>query len=122
MDNATILIIVIVAVIALLIISLWALGSLLEGAAILLAWASSQGFIGVAVYFALWIFAFPFMLIVSIIIGLVSIWTLGKEGQKGKQIQAWRDKNLGTVSAKQTPPTNPEERHKWANRLPPYDQ
>ena len=122
MDNTTILIVVIAAVIALLVIALLCLGSLLEGAAILLAWASLQGFIGVAVYFALWIFAFPFMLIVSIIIGLVSIWTLGKEGQKGKQIQAWRDKNLGTVSAKQTPPTNPEERHKWANRLPPYDQ
>ena len=122
MDNTTILVLVIAAVIALLFIALVAASSLFLGATLLLAWASLQGFIGVAVYFALWILAFPFMLIVSIIIGLVSIWTLGKEGQKGKQIQAWRDKNLGTKSAKQTKPTDPEERHKWANRLSPYDQ
>jgi len=67
MDNATILIVVIVAVIALLFIALVATSSLFLGATLLLAWASSQGFIGVAIYFALWIFAFPLMLIASII-------------------------------------------------------
>ena len=122
MDNTTILIVVIAAVIALLVIALVAASSLFLGATLLLAWASSQGFIGVAVYFALWIFAFPFMLIASIITGLISGWTLDKEEREEKRLQAWRDKNLVTQSAKQTPPTNPEERHKWANRLPPYDQ
>jgi len=92
------------------------------GATLLLAWASSQGFIGVAIYFALWIFAFPLMLIASIITGLISGWTLDKEEREEKRMQAWRDKNLGTQSAKQTTPTDPEERRKWANRLPPYDQ
>ena len=122
MDNATILIVVIVAVIALLFIALVAASSLFLGATLLLAWASSQGFIGVAVYFALWIFAFPLMLIASIITGLIFGWTLDKEEREEKRIQAWRDKNLGTQSAKQTTPTDPEERRKWANRLPPYDQ
>ena len=122
MDNATILIVVIVAVIALLFIALVATSSLFLGATLLLAWASSQGFIGVAIYFALWIFAFPLMLIASIITGLISGWTLDKEEREEKRIQAWRDKNLGTQSAKQTTPTDPEERRKWANRLPPYDQ
>ncbi|HAB37477.1 MAG TPA: hypothetical protein DCE52_05685 [Rhodobacteraceae bacterium] len=122
MDNATILIVVIVAVIALLFIALVATSSLFLGATLLLAWASSQGFIGVAIYFALWIFAFPLMLIASIITGLISGWTLDKEEREEKRMQAWRDKNLGTQSAKQTTPTDPEERRKWANRLPPYDQ
>ncbi|MDB4074523.1 hypothetical protein N9530_07250 [Ascidiaceihabitans sp.] len=122
MDNATILIVVIVAVIALLFIALVAASSLFLGATLLLAWASSQGFIGVAVYFALWIFAFPLMLIASIITGLIFGWTLDKEEREEKRIQAWRDKNLGIQSAKQTTPTDPEERRKWANRLPPYDQ
>lgn len=122
MDNATILIVVIVAVIALLFIALVAASSLFLGATLLLAWASSQGFIGVAVYFALWIFAFPLMLIASIITGLIFGWTLDKEEREEKRMQAWRDKNLGTQSAKQTTPTDPEERRKWANRLPPYDQ
>ena len=122
MDNATILILVIAAVIALLFIALVAASSLFLGATLLLAWASSQGFIGVSVYFALWIFAFPLMLIASIITGLISGWTLDKEEREEKRIQAWRDKNLGTQSSKQTTPTDPEERRKWANRLPPYDQ
>jgi|TARA_B110000879_G_C11153414_1_gene505699 hypothetical protein len=122
MDNTTILVLVIAAVIALLFIALVAASSLFLGATLLLAWALSQGFIGVAVYFALWIFAFPFMLIASIITGLISGWTLDKEEREEKRIQAWRDKNLGTQSAKRTTPTDPEERRKWANRLPPYDQ
>ena len=96
-------------------------GQLVEGSVVLLAWASSQGFIGFAIYFALWIFAFPFMLIASIITGLVSGWALTKEERKEKQIQAWRNKNLSNQSAKQTTPSDPEERRKWANRLPPYD-
>lgn len=121
MDNTTIWIVVIVAVIALLFIALWSLGSLIAGAAILLGWASSQGFIGVAVYFALWIFAFPFMLIVSIIIGLVTTWIAAKEVRKENQIEVWREKHLGNQTNELTAPSDPEERRKWANRLPPYD-
>ena len=121
MDNTTIWIVVIVAVIALLVIALWSLVSLIEGAGILLVWASSQGFIGVAAYFALWIVAFPFMLIVSIIIGLVITWITAKEVRKENQIEAWREKHLGNQTIEQTAPSDPEERRKWANRLPPYD-
>jgi len=35
------------------------------------AWASQQGFIGAAVYFACWIFLFPFMLAACVIAGAV---------------------------------------------------
>jgi membrane protein implicated in regulation of membrane protease activity len=122
MENTTNWILVIVAVIVLFFIAIYAIVLLFSGSVVLLAWASSQGFIGVAIYFALWIFAFPFMLIASIITGLVSEWALTKEKRKEKQIQAWRNKNLSNQSAKQTTPSDPEERRKWANRLPPYDQ
>ena len=121
MENTTNWILVIVAVIVLFFIAIYAIVLLFSGSVVLLAWASSQGFIGVAIYFALWIFAFPFMLIASIITGLVSEWALTKEKRKEKQIQAWRNKNLSNQSTKQTTPSDPEERRKWANRLPPYD-
>ena len=42
---------------------------LVVGAGSLFRWASEQGFIGVAVYFACWIFLFPFMLAACVIVG-----------------------------------------------------
>ena len=41
------------------------------GALFLLAFAGEQGFIGLAVYIAAWVFMFPVMLVISIIVGLV---------------------------------------------------
>lgn len=41
------------------------------GAGVLLAGAASLGFIGIAAYFALWVFAFPLMLIASALVGIV---------------------------------------------------
>ncbi|WP_443636110.1 hypothetical protein [Candidatus Njordibacter sp. Uisw_058] len=42
---------------------------LVVGAGSLFRWASEQGFIGAAVYFACWIFLFPFMLAACVIVG-----------------------------------------------------
>lgn len=62
-----------IVVIVLLILALAIVVLLLKyafiGAVFLFAWASEQGFIGVAVYFACWIFLFPFMLVASIVTG-----------------------------------------------------
>ena len=44
---------------------------LVVGAVTVFAWASEQGFIGAAVYFACWIFLFPFMLAACVIAGAV---------------------------------------------------
>jgi hypothetical protein len=43
------------------------------GALFLLAYANEQGFIGLAVYIAAWVFMFPVMLVICIIIGLLLI-------------------------------------------------
>ena len=45
------------------------------GAGSLFRWASEQGFIGVAVYFACWIFLFPFMLAAHVIVGAKISWS-----------------------------------------------
>ncbi len=41
------------------------------GAAFLFAFAIEQGFIGLAAYIACWVFLFPIMLVLCIVIGLV---------------------------------------------------
>ena len=55
-------------------IVLWILIQLLclafVGAIQLLAFAAEQGFVGVSVYIACWVFFFPVMLVICIIIGL----------------------------------------------------
>lgn len=45
----------------------WKLG----GAYILFVWAGQQGFLGVAAYFACWVFLFPIMLVASLIVGFI---------------------------------------------------
>jgi len=44
---------------------------LVVGAGAAFRWASEQGFIGTVVYFACWIFLFPFMLAACVISGAV---------------------------------------------------
>ncbi len=48
--------------------------SLFTGAVALLKWAGESGFIGVAVYFACWVFLFPLMLAGCIIAGVWELW------------------------------------------------
>ena len=70
MNDTEFWILIAAAVIALLFLSLAALSWLFLGAVVLFTWALSQGFIGAAIYFALWIFALPFMLIASMLVYL----------------------------------------------------
>lgn len=119
MNDTEIWVLIAAAVVALLFLSLVALGWLIAGAVVLFTWALTQGFIGAAIYFALWIFALPFMLIASIIVGGVCQRIQARDEKNAKQIKAWRKKNLGDESE---PPSDPYERSKWANRLPPYDR
>lgn len=67
-----------VAVVAALAIAIWlialafgALGFTFTGAAVLGVAAAEQGFIGLAVYAAAWVFMFPLMLVVSLVLGFV---------------------------------------------------
>lgn len=53
-------------------IALWLITRTLFGAAFLFAYAGEQGFIGFAVYIACWVFMFPVMLIVSLIVGILN--------------------------------------------------
>lgn len=54
-----------------LVIGWYLLTFLVIGAIAIFAWAAESGFIGVAVYFACWVFLFPIMLIGSIIMGII---------------------------------------------------
>ena len=48
---------------------------LIVGAVCAFGWANQQGFIGTAVYFACWIFLFPFMLAACVIAGAKISWS-----------------------------------------------
>ena len=68
-------------IILLIVGALFALGILfwlgmaaLGGAALLFAFAAEQGFIGLAVYVACWVFLFPVMLVICIVVGLFLMW------------------------------------------------
>ena len=47
---------------------------LFTGAAKLFVFACEQGFIGLAAYFACWVFLLPAMLIGSFVVGVVTLW------------------------------------------------
>ena len=49
----------------------------IKGALGLLADASNQGFLGLAAYIALWVFLFPVMAVVSILAGILLMFTDG---------------------------------------------
>ena len=118
MSDALIWFLVIAAGLVLLFLAFSVFAWLVAGAVHLFEWASESDFIGVAIYFALWIFALPFMLISSIIIG-VFVLKKEKEVNDQRSINSWKKRDL---DAKRSPPTDPYERIKWANRLPPYDE
>ena len=44
------------------------------GAVFLFEFAAEQGFVGIAAYIACWVFFFPVMLVICIIVGLFIIW------------------------------------------------
>ena len=44
----------------------------LIGAVVLFAFASEQGFVGIAVYIACWVFMFPVMLVICIVLGFTN--------------------------------------------------
>lgn len=56
------------------------LGRAVLVAANLFGWASEQGFIGVAVYLACWVFMFPVMVIICLC-GAVLIWLVERQQQ-----------------------------------------
>ena len=77
MDDATSIILIVAVALVLLalavVLLIWAVGLLgdaLAIAALLFAWASGQGFIGVAVYVACWVFMFPVMVAVCVVMAL----------------------------------------------------
>ncbi|MEZ5813246.1 MAG: hypothetical protein R3E13_00730 [Alphaproteobacteria bacterium] len=55
------------------------LTALVVGAITLFAFAAEQGFIGLAAYFACWVFLLPVMLVASILVGLVALFIMAKE-------------------------------------------
>ena len=70
MDPWLIILLVVGALFALGIF-IWLCVAAIVGAIFLFAFASEQGFIGLAVYIACWVFLFPVMLIICIIVGII---------------------------------------------------
>jgi hypothetical protein len=85
-----------VAVLAIIAIAIGVLISSFTVALLLFAWAAGQGFIGVAAYFACWIFMFPVMLGVCLIGGTIGFFTTVLPGMVGEW---WR----GMFPRDQTP-------------------
>ncbi len=111
-------VIILLAVLAVtLIVGLSFLAWAVAGAIVLFAFAANQGFVGIAVYVACWVFLFPVMLVASIVLG---IFVLREEKSIQKEIaeQVLSERKL---MLQRHPPSDPDERHKWANKLPPYD-
>ena len=60
-------------------IFIWLCIAAFVGAAYLFTLASEQGFIGLAAYLACWVFFFPVMLIICIVIGFFLMWAFREE-------------------------------------------
>lgn len=69
-DEITLLIVVIILGILGLLLAFWLIRLALIGAIVLFEFAADQGFIGLAAYVACWVFLFPVMLVICIIVGL----------------------------------------------------
>ena len=74
MEAIGIIVLIAVGIVALG-IALYLLKFLIIGAVVLLAWAGESGFIGVAAYFACWVFLLPLMIIGCIISGVLTSWS-----------------------------------------------
>lgn len=68
-DETTLLVGMIVMAILGLVLAFWLIRLALIGALALLAFAGEQGFVGLAAYVACWVFFFPVMLVICIIVG-----------------------------------------------------
>ena len=73
MEPWVVVLLIVGAVLALWIIIVLG-GAAFAGAVFLFAFASEQGFIGLAAYIACWVFFFPVMLIICILVGLFLMW------------------------------------------------
>jgi len=71
MENIVLIVVGLIA----LVIGIYLIKYAFIGAVGLLEWAGESGFIGVAAYFACWVFLFPLMLIGSIITGALASWS-----------------------------------------------
>jgi len=91
------------------------------GAGVLFAWALGQGFVGAVLYFAAWFFLLPVMLIASTVIGVFTNRTLNRERREWEHGERIRNPPFSSRPIRGTPPTDPDDRYKWANRLPPFD-
>lgn len=117
-SNPSILWLIPVALVALL-LALWLLLRALEGAAVILTLALAQGFVGLVAFVAAWVFLLPFMLVASVGLGAVSYFAFSADKRREKRANKWLRRHCdGKANG---PPPDPAERHKWANRLPPYD-
>ena len=120
-SNPEILWLIPVALVALVLV-LWLLFCALQGAEVLLAFALAQGFVGFVAYVAAWVFLFPFMLVASVGLGIFFYFVVyfAFTPERRREKREWRRRYFeGKASG---PPPDPAERHKWANRLPPYDK
>jgi hypothetical protein len=107
-------------------LALWLIFVAFNGALVMLSFASAQGFVGLVAFVAAWVFLFPVMLLIAIVMGFFMHRAISLEDRRERDVARWRHKHLGeplpiTRTLANSPPDDLEERYKWANRLPPYD-
>ncbi|MCK5100956.1 MAG: hypothetical protein KAR45_22795 [Desulfobacteraceae bacterium] len=71
MTDATLILIILVVIASVLGLAFFLLKYIFLGAVSLFVFAGESNFLGLAAYFACWVFMFPLMLIASIIIGVI---------------------------------------------------
>lgn len=71
----------VILIVIMLAIAVWLLSCLVSGAIWLFEWAAESGFVGVAAYFACWVFLTPVMVIGSIVVGALDL-----RGSRGKAV------------------------------------
>ena len=88
-------------------LALGILGGAVLVAAMLFEWASEQGFIGVAVYLACWVFMFPVMIIICLG-GAVLMWLVERQEERDaneprseeKEAKIWEEQDMRYEEAK----------------------
>src|SRR6056297_2453184 len=81
-----------------LLLAIWLLMLAFAGAIVMLSLAAAQGFVGLVAFVAAWVFLFPIMLVIAIVLGFVA--SLGERSEKKEErrksdVAVWRHKHLG---------------------------
>lgn len=83
----------------------------------LFEWAAKQGFIGVAVYIACWVFMFPVMIGICVVLGVMGSW-----GEREAQAQAKKNHSQMIKDFGPNAPVNDKQKKDWEKADRKYEE